>query len=309
MGSSRFSDEPRNPGVLWTPGEDDNPGKVSGVDKDPSMRVMMRRTRNLYDAAPGEVKEAGMQWYGRVHSAAKKAVRGVPGRDVSHAAGVIAAVSPNMDWERDNIAAFDELKGLSNRQWQAIHDSDSQAPIINAEGKRKKAPRNEAAVEALSGLSLSKASDSNLIKAHRIWVKGENTNLVIPRRTAPKTNSFADNITRPDTSESVTVDGRDSDMKVDAARPWQDGRGIYSASLLNNAQSRYEDYEEATVRVARQEGIRPNQLQAITWEFGKNIERNHDPSRKMGAPRRGQSYQQSIEPSGGRNSSFTAGRN
>lgn len=305
---AKFSEEPLNKGVLWTPGTDDKPGKVSGVNIDPSMRTMMRRTRNIYHAAPDDIKEVGMQWYGKVHNAAQKAVRGVPGRDVTHAAGVIAAVSPNMDWERDNIAAFDELKGLSGRQWEAIHDSASQAPIIGTDGKRRKAPRSEAAEEALNGLGLAKAPDSNLVKAHRIWIKGENTNLVIPRRTAPKTNSFADNIARPNESKAVTVDGRDSDMTVDAARPWKSARGISSAALKNGKQSRYEQYEESTQRVAEKEGIRPNQLQAIKWEMGKRIERDYDPDRVQGSARRGQSYQQSLAPSEGRNASFDAGR-
>ena len=305
---AKFSDEPRNEGVLWTPGNENTPGKVSGVNIDPDMRTMMRRTRNIYHAAPDEVKEVGMQWYDKVHNAAQKAVRGVPGRDVTHAAGVIAAVSPNMDWERDNIAAFDELKGLKSRQWEAIHESANQAPIIGTDGKRRKAPRSEAAEEALQGLSLAKAPDSNLVKAHRIWVKGEDTNLVIPRRTAPKTNSFADNIARPKDSKVVTVDGRDSDMTVDAARPWKDSRGISSAALKNGNQTRYESYEESTQRVAAQENIRPNQLQAIKWEMGKIIERNHDPERVQGSARRGQSYQQSLSPSEGRSASFNAGR-
>lgn len=281
---------------------------VTGVDNDPSMRTMMRRTRNIYHATPDEIKEVGMQWYGKVNVAARKAVRGVPGRDVEHASGVIAAVSPNMDWERDNIAAFDELKGLKSRQWEAIHDSANQVPIIGTDGRRSKPKRTEAAEEALHGLSLAKAPDKNLIKAHRIFVKGEHPDVVLNRRDNPKIHSFHHNIAHPDTSPYVTVDGRMSDELVDARRPWKQNRNINSSALTNGAQSRYDRMEESVSRVAEQEGIRPLQLQAINWEMGKVIERGHNPERKQGGPRRGQSYSGELNPPEGRSSSFDAGR-
>lgn len=281
---------------------------VTGVDNNPDMRTMMRRTRNIYHATPDEIKEVGMQWYDKVHVAAKKAVRGVPGRDVEHAAGVIAAVSPNMDWERDNIAAFDELRGLKGRQWEAIHDSANQVPIIGTDGKKSKPKRTEAAEEVLQGLGLAKATDKNLVKAHRIFVKGEHPDVVLDRRNNPKTHSFHHNIAYPKTSPYVTVDGRMADELVDARRPWKQDRGIDSSALRNGAQSRYDRMEESVSRVATQEGIRPLQMQAIDWEMGKVIERGHNPDRKQGGPRRGQSYSGELTPPEGRSSSFEAGR-
>lgn len=252
----------------------------STVDRDPTRRTMVRRLRNIYEATPDEVREAGENWYGNVHDAVHKAVSATPGRTMLHGAGVVAAVSPNMDWERNNINAFDELSSLSGRQWDAVHRSAA-AP----------GPRTDAAREALHGLSISSASDRNLMKAHRIWVAGENPDEVLPRSTAPKTNSFMHNIASPHVAGPVTSDGRHSDILADGMRPWEYDRGISSGANKRGTPTRYERYEDATRAAAKGAGILPHQMQAVVWEQGKRIERGFDPTRSKGDVRVGQSYQ------------------
>lgn len=266
--------------------------RISAADKDPQYRTVSRRLRNMYEAAPDEIKEAGHSWYPKVNKAVTSAVAGTS-KSVRAGAGVVAAVSPNMDWERDNIAAFDELSSLKGRQWDVIHESAQQQR------------RTPAAAEILQGMGLAKAPDSNLIKAHRIWHGGEDFENVLDRHSAPKTNSFARNIADPSTSRDVTVDGRHADIVVDSMRPWKNSgvsnRGISSANLVRGGSTRYENYEAQTARVADSLEIPPHALQATVWEMGKSVERGFNPERKQGDMRRGQSYS-------GRLSEFTSGR-
>jgi hypothetical protein len=137
------------------------------------------------------------------------------------------------------------------------------------------------------------------VKAHRIWNLNENPEDVLPRRTAPKTNSFWHNMTSPQVRGHVTNDGRAADQVVDAMRDWEQSRGISSAALKTGKQTRYENYEEAHVRAAdslKAMGLTvlPHQVQAVNWELGKHIERQFDPARSQGDVRTGQSYQHRL---------------
>jgi hypothetical protein len=239
---------------------------------------------NMYEATPEDTKEKGMNWYANVHDAAIKSAREA-GKTTRQAAGVVAAVSPNMDWEKNNINAFHEIDEIRPEHWDAISSSAR-------EGRRDPAVR-----QLLKGMSISTATDSALLKAHRIWHGNEDPEAVLTRGTAPKTNSFFRNINEPHHSGPVTVDGRHADLVVDAMRPWSgegSARGIQSADLKRGKTSRYEQYEEHTRRVADRVGILPHQFQAVVWEGAKPVERGFDPKRKKGDPRRGQSYQSRL---------------
>jgi len=286
-----------NKGVLWVPGQDKKPGKVTGVNIDPHPLRVTRRLRNIYLAATDSEKTFGAQWYDRVHEATKSAISGTS-IDMRTGAGIVAAVSPNMDWERDNISAFDELAKLTPEHWLHIHASANQPKVLNTEGNLVSAPRSQAVTEILHGKGISKATDANLVKAYRLMHGKEDVEDVLPRRTAPKTNSFARNIGDPGSSQDVTVDGRSSDMVADAMRPWTSSRGISSAALKNGNETRYEGYERHHQRVAASLGIRPLDLQAITWTVGKNIERGFDEDRVQGDARKGQSYQKRLDAFG-----------
>jgi hypothetical protein len=266
------------------------------VNKDPSRATVVRRLRNVYESTPENLREEGMNWYGSVHEAASKAARAA-NRSTRQASGVVAAVSPNMDWERNNINAFDEISSLKPEHWDAIQKSDSQPQVRNAQGKMVKAPRTQQVREILSGMSLSSSPDSNLIKAHKIWNLGEDPEAVLPRRSAPKTNSFFRNINAPHVGGDVTVDGRHADLIADAMRPWSGegaGRGIQSAALPSGKRTRYEDYEEHTRSLAKNVGILPHELQAVVWTGAKPIERGFDSARAQGDARTGQSYQRRL---------------
>jgi hypothetical protein len=254
------------------------------VNRDPSTRSQTLRLRNIYDATPAQVKEAGKQWYPTVHDAAQKAAREY-GRPVRAAAGLVAAVSPSMDWEKHNISAFDEIGNLDHSDWDAIaHSSQGHTrhPDVTAM-LAEKAP------------SLSHAPDLGLMKAHKIWHEGVDPDEVMPVQSAPKTNHFFHNILEPHKDTGATIDGRQADIAVDAMRPWTMGRGISSAATKRGTPTRYENYQNAVQRTAKHLGIMPHDLQATTWTHAKDVEKGFDPTRTKGDERLAQSYQSRIQ--------------
>lgn len=271
-------------------------------------RVVSMATRAV--DVPGVVDD-GLSWYGNVHDAIRKDI-GMFGNGLSvhHGAGIVAAVSPNMDFESNNIHALSELAGMTPEHWGIVAASANQPgiPFIDKSGRRgrKVAPRTAEAASMLSEVapSVSTAPDSNLMKAHAI-IHGADFNDVLNRRTAPKTNSFAHDLADPShTSHGfVTIDGRQADIIANRMRPWTwSNRGISSAALPTGGQTRYEDHEAvmhaATSRLARRhEAFRnatPADVQAVTWLMGQHVERmpptvSGEP-RQKGVSRRGQPY-------------------
>lgn len=230
-------------------------------------RHVVQNIVNVHNATPQQVRDAGRHWYDRVNEAVTKGVRGT---SLSHwqGSGLVAAVSPNMDFEANNIDAFHELTKLKRSDWATIQAS--------ATGANK--TRTGEAASVLQGMSVAKAPDAQLVKAHRI-LQGEDPNDVLNRRTAPKTNSFAHNIEHPGTETHVTIDGRAHDIGMNRMTPWTfSGRGISSAQLARGGTSRYEHFENAYRSAAgalQDEGhfYHPHQLQAVTWEGGKVLEK------------------------------------
>lgn len=245
-----------------------------------AQRLAAGNIAHMYDTAPKHIQETGRLWYPKVHEATAKGARQM-GMSIDHAAGLVAAVSPNMDWEKSNIGAFKELHTLKPEQWDAVHRSAA-AP----------GGRSREAKSALRGLSISSAPDSNLVKAHRI-MGGEHPDDVLNLRTAPKTNSFFHNIADPSNPHHVTVDGRHNDIATNTLRPWKTGRGIGSAGLKRGT-SRYEHFANATKNAAQAVGVEPSTMQAVSWEHGRHLERTGltkaGTPRKVGVRRTGQGY-------------------
>jgi hypothetical protein len=262
------------------------------------MAMATRMHVAMYERATPQQRRFGNEWYSRVHDAVSTGIRR---RGMSHLAGsaLVAAVSPNMDWERDNIDAFRELHSLKQRHWDAIQRSANQPRIVTAEGT-KAAPRTDEVTSLLDGYGISKAPVVNLLKAHRIML-GEDPEQVLRRKTAPKTNSFMWDIHDP-TGEShpghdhpggsrgpyVTVDGRTHDIGANALYPWGfSGRGIGGADLPASRQeftssgrpaarfnfkTRYELMEDSVRNAGAILGENPINVQATGWTVGKAME-------------------------------------
>jgi hypothetical protein len=231
----------------------------------------VRNIQSVHDITPPHIRQAGEEWYPKVHEAVAKGVRRT-GISRRHGAGMVAAVSPQMDWGSRNIPAFKELTSLKPHEWEAIHRSA-------ASGRR--IPEVE---HMLKGRSIAHASDTGLVRAHRL-MQGEDPEDVLPRQTSPKTHSFYTNIHRPGDPGHVTIDYRAHDVAANRMYPAAfTGRGISSAALPSGKPTRYEHFEEAYRQAAHGLGLHlPHALQAITWEGGKHIETSAPT--KTGAPR------------------------
>lgn len=256
--------------------------------KDPvAVRAAVGNFAHSLESAPVRTHLTGAQWYPKVHDAVSKGI-GVRGF-MSHAedrhlsgAGIVAAVSPNMDWDRGNIDAFGELSKIKSKTWDSILAADPHGKSDAAKASRA------AAQEHVRGMSISAAPIGNLQKAGRL-IRGEDPETVLPRGTAPKTNSFMHNIADPANPHHVTIDGRAFDTLTNRMRPWETGRGIGTANLARGT-SRYEDAANVVKGVAAIHGIHPSEAQAISWEHVKyNLEQDSG-ARKQGPARRGQPY-------------------
>lgn len=254
---------------------------MADMSRPQAQRMAATHVANMYDRTPKPLQTEGRLWYPKVHDATAKGAKQL-GISTHHAAGIVAAVSPNMDWDRNNIDAFGELSSLKPHEWDAIHRAHAAGLGATPEVK-----------SILKGKGISAAPVPNLVKAHRI-MQGEHPDVVLPRRTAPKTNAFARNIADPGSAGPVTIDGRAHDIAVNSLRPWTSSRGINSADLARGGTSRYEHFEGAYRNAAAATGELPHDMQAITWVGGKALERSgvtkSGKPRKVGVRRVGQGY-------------------
>lgn len=241
-------------------------------------RNLTRNINAVYErATPQEIHE-GRLWYPKVHEAVAKGIRGTSLSPI-HGAGLVAAVSPNMDWDKRNIDAFGELNSLKERDWHEILNKGNRSRI--------------------QGMGINSASDANLAKAHRI-MQGEHPDDVLPRASAPKTNSFAHNINLE--PEHVTIDGRAHDVAANRMQGWEQARGIQSAGLKTGKPTRYEHFEQAYHSAAAAHDLTGFEMQAVTWTRAKNEERmgttKSGQPRKQGPSRQGQSYSEHFRANG-----------
>lgn len=227
--------------------------------------------------APEETVRRGMEWYPKVNDAVSKGVskRGFLGSQADkHLAGsgLVAALSPNMDWDASNIHALGEISKLKSSHWDTImHGSDD-----DARG-------------AVEGLSIAKSPLGNLRKAGRI-IRGEDPESVLSMASAPKTHSFMQNIHDPSNDNFTTIDGRAFDTMTNRMRPWDIGRGIGGSTKAKSPPGRYVGAANVVSGVARALEIHPSEAQAISWEHTKyNIEQAGG-SRSQGPMRVGQPY-------------------
>ena len=275
-------------------------------------RASVRHISNLHAFGSPEEHEAGRLWYPKVHDAVSS---GIHRTHLSHlqGSGLVAAVSPNMNFDKNNIEAFDEMHRLNGRQWAAIAKSANTNP---GHGHQRTQEASDALRHHVTGrpLSISAAADNALLKAHRIY-SGEDPDTVMPPQTSPKTNAFTHAIHDPSGRGLTTIDGRAHDIANNEMWPWMySGRGISSSKLpsatklkkdgtpgsLFGKRSRYESFSDAYHEASGAADIDPHAMQASTWLTGKRIETSGTTKagnpRTKGVARRRQPY---LGPPGG----------
>jgi hypothetical protein len=280
----------------------------------------VQRTKAFVLGAPDDLLEEGINWYPSVNDATHTGARDL-GISTAHGAGIVAAVSPSMDFESNNINAFGEISGLNPTEKAMVRESArisrenktfnrllSESHRLRGESVPTNLLRRTGRLPEVSSMlterapSIAPANDSNIVKALDI-LEGGDPEVILSRRTAPKTNSFYRNIAG-DVSVA-TIDGRESDMTANRMRPWEIGRGIDSAALPSGKRTRYEDHEDV-LRAAMSDinkssrirhftegrGITLPGVQAVKWVVGKRIERTNPDGtmRKIGPARKGQPY-------------------
>lgn len=237
----------------------------------------------IHHDAPEATKAKGRTWYPKAHDIAGQVGRRVGGGS-STGAGIVAALSPSMDWD-DNIGAAHQFPNLPDHLVDAMsHHASAQAQLGREIAKHEKlvgkgnAPAHLYAAHAaakdahmsarsvLRGTPLDKQSTDNLVKAQRIRA-GESPTQVLPARV--KTGNFYRNVNDPSDREPVTIDTHAHDIAVGVKLPFKQDRGL-------SAVGRYDHFADAYRTASRRLGdATPGETQAITWthwrdRYGQN---------------------------------------
>jgi hypothetical protein len=181
-------------------------------------------------------------------------------------AGAISALSPAMPYEQrgkddkvtsyNNAQAAHELHGVGEGEMTEIQRGN-RAPLT---GNPARANLNRQ-----SGANISKAHD--ILNGYRDPDTAFSTRTKAARLKTPtvpggeptvKTGAFYGNIVNPTGSQRATVDGRSHDIAVGEELAWKTNRGL-------GAQGRYDYLEQVHQEAAKRMGMRPHEVQAISW--------------------------------------------
>ena len=132
------------------------------------MTIKQCNILRVYHAANAEVIQQGLSWYNDANQEAQRLAELLPNKSVSHAAGVISALSPGLKWEVTIKAAERTILG-----------------------------------ESLDGIGVRYSVHKN--KAKRI-ANGSNPDSEFEGRDRPKTRAFWKLISNPLDSLSVCID-------------------------------------------------------------------------------------------------------
>lgn len=178
---------------------------------------MINNILDVYNqASPHDIAE-GLRWY----DGAKKECSNLARRNkisLRKAIGIVAALSPRVNWGRNVIAAQSLVRGLPGEGFGA-----------------------------------------NKSKAFRI-LEGEDPNDVLG---GDKVRSFFSNISRPSTSTAVTIDR----WAIRVTLGSQDWKAKVNTPTAKQYLQLGNEYREAAALV----GLRPSELQAITWVTIKRL--------------------------------------
>lgn len=188
----------------------------------------------VYSRASGDEQHIGMVWYAQTNYEAQIIADkyGVVDRQ---AIGVIAAISPGLEWGRNLVEAAEMI---------AAFKAGDEIPPVGVYGR------------------------GNVEKAQRI-LRGEDPLDVFPEKTSPKVRSFYSNILNPRESTEVTVDRH---AKALAYNFFSERSGFASNDKLSVVRpAEYKFLEWHYRKLAERLGLIPNQLQAICWVTWKRL--------------------------------------
>jgi len=206
-------------------------------------RYSRRLDRNIlacYLRANEGDREEGMYWYAQAHSSAVSMAEKHK-VSVKQAVGVIAAMSPGLNWGLNLLQANELIEA-----WQkGLRGED--LPRLGTYGRR------------------------NIIKATSILLGADPLDVLPP--TGPKVRSFYQNILDPRSPEVVTIDRHAKCLALNSSST-RHGASNEKDAIVTRAEYPY--YARHYVAVAERLGLIPNQLQAICWVTWRRLQGNLD---------------------------------
>ena len=224
---------------------------------------------NRIGPANSELMNEAIAWYPEAHDSAASIAGSSDGRiDQEHAEGVIAALSPQMEWD-SNLKAAEQLTA-----YVASGNADGKTPeaaaldFINQQAA--------SAAELDQGKMFQTAD--NVTKAMAIAMGGS----IDDNLTGMKVRSFFNNIDDPNDTRDVTIDTHMAKV-LTAVSPGLEKTGTTNGSALGllNASSAKEGQQyggagyiaisEAVRSVSSQLGVPPDAVQAAYWLSVRDI--------------------------------------
>jgi hypothetical protein len=194
----------------------------------------------VYHGATEAEKAEGMEWYAEAFRESAK-LAGTFKTDVKRVVFAIAVMSPNNKWERNINDIVSVIVAYKNGSLKRMNDD-----FLTGNNK---------AFKSLYSLTYP----ANISKAYRI-LKGE-----LGALNGQKVESFADNIFYRE-SERVTVDSH-------AYSVWA-GKAMSSKLAQPFITKQYKQVEADYIEAAESVGIKPYQMQAVTWITWRNHRKN-----------------------------------
>ena len=239
------------------------PLNVNNLDE----ATVLARLRKLYEASEqAGTAEIEKHWYQQAHDeiAALAEEHDV---DPHVLAAMVAATSPQLTWRhefKDGRVKYPNLELAVNAIRLARRYPDEPAPklvdrLVEASTKRTPEER-KAGPSELGGLGES------ILKAIRIY-RGEDPERVLG---APKTRSFANNLTYPDQATTVTMDEHMARAVIGqvSKEGYGGGAGVFNETAEGSG---YTWSANMVKRLAEEKGVLPHQAQAIVWVAQKAL--------------------------------------
>ena len=224
---------------------------------------------NRIGPANSELMNEAIAWYPEAHDTAASIAESSGGRiDQEHAEGVIAALSPQMEWDANVKAAEGVADYVSNGLADGKTPEAAALDFINQQAA--------SAAELDQGKMFQTAD--NVTKAMSIAMGGS----IDDNLTGMKVRSFYNNIDDPNDTRDVTIDTHMAKV-LTAVSPGLEKTGTTNGSALGllNASSAKEGQQyggagyiaisEAVRSVSSQLGVPPDAVQAAYWLSVRDI--------------------------------------
>jgi hypothetical protein len=201
---------------------------VHGV---PSYKQIVSNLTKFGSALPDDLLEAGANWFPSMAERIKSTSSSsrVLGRRVSFEQGATATaiVSPNFDWNANNVHALEELVKISNNPEQTRmirQDAEAQAAARRVGKTRERSPAVKAMLKEYAP-KLAPAYSANIVKGIDVLQGLTPWETAIDPISAPKTFNFRNSFLEPN-GDWMTVDGHIDNLAANSKRPWGYSTGI-----------------------------------------------------------------------------------